>query len=116
MRRPQHGERVEHQVLRIGPDSEQPCATDEEIRAILGKDPRASGTVHGTHYAIRFHHQQRVSTPLVLADAPGDTDQAELPEHYPFASRSTVTSTATLLPQGQAVCTAKRNSLGQRVA
>ena len=95
-RRPQQGERVEYQVLRIGPDSGQPYPTDEEISEILKNDPRASGTVYGTHYAIRFQHKQIVPTPLLLADAPGDTAQAEPCEHNLFASRSTVTSTATL--------------------
>ena len=51
-RRPQQGERVEYQVLRIGPDCGQPWPTDEEVREILRKDSRASGTVYGAHFAI----------------------------------------------------------------
>ena len=46
-RRTQEGERVEYQVLRIGPDCGQPWPTDDKIRGILRKDPRASGTVYG---------------------------------------------------------------------
>ena len=103
-RRPQQGERVEYQVLQIGQECGQAWPTEEEVRAILNKDPRASGTVYGTHYAISFHHKQMVPTPVLLADAPGDTAQAELREPNPFASRSTVTSTATLPTQGQAGC------------
>ena len=54
------------------------------------------------HYAIRFVHKQMVPTPLLLADAPGDTPQAELREHNRFGSRSAVTSTTTLPRLGQA--------------
>ena len=100
----QQGERLEYQVLRIGQACGQAWPTDEEVRAILKKDPRASGTVYGTHYAIHFHHKQMVATPVLLADAPGDTAQAELREPNPFAWRSTVTSTPTLPTQGQAGC------------
>ena len=102
-RRPQQGEPVEYQVLRIGQEYGQSCPTDDEVREIL-KDPRASGTVYGTHFAIRFNHKQMVPTPVLLAETPGDTAQAELHEHNPVASRSTITSTATLPTQGQAGC------------
>ena len=44
-RRPQQGERVEYQVLRIGRECGQAWPTDEEASAILKNDPRASGTV-----------------------------------------------------------------------
>ena len=101
---PQQGERVEYQVLRIGPDAAHPWPTDDEVREILKNDPRASGTVYGTHYAIRFAHKQMVPIPVLLADAHADTAGAELREHNPFASRSTVTSTATLPTQGQPGC------------
>ena len=103
-RRPQQGERVEYQLLRNGPDSPQPWPTDDEVREILRKGTRASGTVYGTHYAIRFTHKQMVHMPVLLADAPGVTAQAELREHNPFASRCTVTSPATLPTQGHAGC------------
>ena len=107
---PQQGERVEYQVLRIGPDSGQPCPTDEEIRVIHRKDPRASGTVYVTNFAIRFTHQQMVPTSLLLADAPGDAAQAELRAHNSFALRSTIALTATLPTQGQAWCSAEGDS------
>ena len=94
---------MEFQVLLIGQECRQAWPTDEEVPAIL-KDPRASGTVYGTHYAIRFQYKQMVRTPVLLADAPGETAQAELREHNPFASRSIVTSSATLPTQGQARC------------
>ena len=77
-RRPQQGQRVEYQVLRSGLDCGQPWASDDEIREILRKDPRASGTVYGAHFAIRFKHKQMVPTQVLLADAPGETAQAEL--------------------------------------
>ena len=48
-----------------------------------------------------------VPTPVILHDATGDTAQAELREANPFASRRTVTSTATLPKQGQAGCSGK---------
>ena len=54
---PQQGERVEYLVLRNAHDCGQPWPTDEEIREILGKDPCASGTEYGTHFAIRFTHK-----------------------------------------------------------
>ena len=50
-----------------------------------------------------------VPTPVLLADAPGETAQAELREHNPFASRSS-TSSATLPTQGQAECSGERDS------
>ena len=50
-----------------------------------------------------------VPTPVLLADAPGETAQAELREHNPFASRSS-TSTATLPTEGQAECSAEGDS------
>ena len=103
-RRPQQCERVKYQVLRVVQECGQAWPTDDELREILKHDPRASGTVYGTHYAIRFHHKQMVPTPVPLADAPGETAQAELRKHHPFASRSTGTSTATLRSQGQAGC------------
>ena len=87
-RRPQQCERVEYQMLRVGPECGQSWPTDEEVREILKKDTRASGTVYGTHYAIRFHHKQMIHTPVLHADAPGDTAQAELREHNPFALHS----------------------------
>ena len=55
---PQQAERVEYQVLRVGQECGQSCLTDDEVREILKKDQRASGTVYGTHYTIRFHHKQ----------------------------------------------------------
>ena len=82
---------------------------DEEIREILRRDPRVSGTVYGAHFAIRFTHKQMVRTAVLLADAPGETAQAELREHNPFASRSS-TSSATLTTQGQAECSAEGDS------
>ena len=106
-RRPQQGERVEYQMLRIGQECGQRWPTDEEVRAILKKDRRASGTVYGTHYAIRFHHKQMDPTPVLLPDAPGETAQAELRDNNPFASSSTVTSTATVPTQGRAGCNAE---------
>ena len=109
-RRPQQGERVEYQVMRIVPDCGQPWPTDAEIRKIQRKDTRGTGTGYGTHFAIRFTHKQMVPTPVLLAEAPGETAQAELREHNPFASRSTSTSCATLPTQGQAVCAAERDS------
>ena len=51
-----------------------------------------------------------VPTPALLPDAPGDTAQAELREHKPFALRGLVPSTATLPTQGQAGCTAEGGS------
>ena len=50
-----------------------------------------------------------VPTQVLLADAPGETAQAELREHNPFASRSS-TSSATLPTQGQAECSAEGDS------
>ena len=75
-RRPQQGERVEYQVLGIGQECGQPWPTDDEVREILNKEPRASGILHGTQYAIRFTHQQMVPTPVLLADSPGDAARA----------------------------------------
>ena len=109
-RRPQQGEGVEYQVLRVGPDCAQPWPTDEELRAILRKDRHASGTVYGTHYAIRFAHKQMVPTAVLLADAPGDAAQAELRGHNHFAVRSTITLTATLQIQWQVRCSAEGKS------
>ena len=108
-RRPQQGERVEFQVLRGGADCGQPWPTDEEIREILRKDTRASGTLYMAHFAIRFTHKQIVLTPVLLADAPGETAQAELREHNGFASRSS-TSSATLHTKGRAECSAEGDS------
>ena len=88
-------------MLRIGPDGEQPWPTDDETREILRNDPRPSGTVYWSHFAIRFTRKQMVLTPVLLADALADAAQAELWAHNPFASRSTITSTATLPTQGQ---------------
>ena len=53
-RRPQQGDRAEYQVQPIGPDCRQQWPTDEEIRANLRNDPRTSGTLYGTHFAMRF--------------------------------------------------------------
>ena len=78
---------------------------DEEVREILRKDPQASRTVYGTHYAIRGTQKEMVPTPVLFGEAPGDTAKVELRDHNPFALRSTVTSTATLPAQGQAGCT-----------
>ena len=108
-RRPQQGERVEYQVLRSAPDDGQPWPNDDEIRVIRGKDPRVSGTVYGQHFAIRFTHKQMGPTPVLLADAPGETAQAELREHNPFALRSS-TSSSTLPTQAQAECSVERDS------
>ena len=115
-RRPQEGERVEYQVLRIGQECGQQWPTDEEVREILRKDPLASGPVYGTHYAIRFTHKQMVPTPVLLAETPGDAAQAEQREHNPFASPSMVTSSATLPKQGQAACDGEGVPLGQPAA
>ena len=51
-----------------------------------------------------------VPTPVLLADAPGETAQAELRENNPFASRSTSTSSATLPTQGPAGCSVEGDS------
>ena len=83
-------------MLRIGPDSGKPWPADDEVREIIKNDPRASGNVYGTDYAIRMAQNQNVHTPLLLPDAPGDTNQAQLREHNPFDSRSAVTSTTTM--------------------
>ena len=106
-RRPQPSERVEYQVQRIGLDYNQPWPTDEEIGAILMNDPRAGGTVYCSHIEIRFAHLQMVPTPVLLSDAPVDAVQAELRAHNTFASRSTVSSTASLPSHGQADGTAE---------
>ena len=53
-RSPQQGEHVEYQVLRMRPDLGEPWPTYGEILEILRKEPRASGTVYGTHFSIRF--------------------------------------------------------------
>ena len=95
-RRPQQGERVEYEVFRVGTDTTQPWPSDDEVRMILKKQPRASGTVFGTHFAIGYTHEQVVPTPVLLADVPGDAAQAELRANNPFASRSTTSSTAPL--------------------
>ena len=88
---------------RIGQECGQPCLTDEEVQEILRKNTRARRTVYGTDYAIRFTHKQMVPTPVMLAETPGNIAQSDLSEHNPFASRSMVTSNATLPKQGQAV-------------
>ena len=49
------------------------------------------------------------STQVLLADAPGETAQAELRKNNPFASRSSI-STATLPTLGQADCSAEGDS------
>ena len=97
-------------MLRIGPDCGQPWPTVGEIREILRKDPRASGTLYVMHFAIRFTHKQMVPTSVLLADAEGDAAQAELRAHDPLAVRSTRTSTATLPTQAQAGCTSEGDS------
>ena len=96
-------------MLRTSLDCGQPWPTDEEVREILRKDSRASGTVYGAHFAIRFQHKQMVPTQVLLADAPGETALAELRKNNPFASRSS-TSTATLPTLGQAECSAEGDS------
>ena len=73
---PQQGERLEYQVWRIGSDCGQPSPTDEEIRETLRTDPRASGTVYGTHFSIRFTHKQMVPAAVLLAHATAETAQA----------------------------------------
>ena len=73
------------------------------------KGLRASGTVYGAHFAIRFQHKQMVPTQVLLAAAPGETAQAELRKNNPFASRSS-TSTATMPTLGQAECFAEGDS------
>ena len=98
-RSPQKRERVECQVLPIGQECGEPWPTDEELREILRKEPRASGTVFGPHYAIRFTHKQMAPPPLLLAVGPWDAAQVELHEHNHFALRSMVTSTASLPKQ-----------------
>ena len=115
-RRRQQGEPVESQVLRIGQECRQAWPTDEEVRHILKKDRRSSGTVYGTHYDIRFTREPMVLTPVLLAESPGDIAQAEFRDHNPFASRSMVTSTPTLPTQGPAGCHAEGELLGQHVA
>ena len=103
-------------MLPIATDLGQLWPTDDEIRGILKKDPRASGTVGGTHLTIRFTHKQMVPTPVLLAAAPAHAAQAELRAHTPFASRSVVPSTATLPTQWQTGFNAEGDSLGWRVA
>ena len=76
-------------MFRVGTDSTQHWPSDDEVREILKKQLRASGTVFGTHFGIRYTHEQMVPTPVLLADAPGDAAQAELRANNPFASRST---------------------------
>ena len=93
-RRPQQGEPVEYEVFRVGTDTTQPWPSDDEIRAILKNQQRASGTMFGTHFAIRYTHEQMVPTPVLLADAPVDAAQAELRANNPFGSHSTGSSTA----------------------
>ena len=77
------------------------------MRELLRKDPPASGTEYGPHYAIRFTHKEMVPTPVVLAETPEDTAQLELPKDNPFASRSMVTSATTLPTKWQAGCDAE---------
>ena len=60
--------------------------------------------MYGTHYGIPCTREQMDATRVLLAETPGDTAQTELREHNPFASRSMVTSSATLPTQGQAGC------------
>ena len=48
-----------------------------------------------------------VPSPVLLADAPGETAQVELRERNPFASRSTSTEYATLATLGHAECSAE---------
>ena len=69
---------------------------------VLSKDPRASGTVYGTHYAIRFTHKQMVPTPVLFAETPCDNAQVEQRDHNLFASRSSLTPAAATQSQGQA--------------
>ena len=108
--RPQQGDLVDYLLLRINQECGPPWSTDEEVREMLRKDPRASGTVYGTHYAIRGTQKEMVPTPVRFADAPGDAAHAELWAHNPFAMRSSVTSTATLPTHGQAGCIAEGDS------
>ena len=82
------------------PEMWTPWSTIEELRKILRIYPRASGTVYVTHYANGFTQKEMVHTPVLFCDAPEDNAQVELRHHNPFASRSIVTSTATLPTQG----------------
>ena len=89
-------------MFRVGTDDTQPWPSDDEVRATLKKQSRASGTVFGTHFGIRYTHEQMVPTPVLLADVPGDATQANLRANNPFASRSTTSSTALLAMPEQA--------------
>ena len=63
-RGPQSGERVAYEVLGHSHGLGWPRA--DEGRASL-MDQRATGTVYGTHYAIRFTLKQMVPTPVLFA-------------------------------------------------
>ena len=76
----------------------------------MRSDPRASGTVYGTHFPIRFTHKPTGPTTVLLADAPGETAQAEVRKHNLFASRSNSPSSATLPTLGQAGSSAQGDS------
>ena len=91
-------------MFRVGAECGYGWPTDVDMCEILRNDPRASGTVYGTHYATRFTDMEMLSTPVLSGEAPLANAQVELREHNPFASRSTITSTATLTTQGQAEC------------
>ena len=77
------------------------------MREILRKHPRPRGTVYGTRYAIRFTQNKMPTMPVLFNEAPADTVKLELRSRTHFASCSTVTSTATLLTQRPAGCTAQ---------
>ena len=109
-RRSEKSERVEYQVLGIGPDPGPLWHTDEEVSEVLRKDTRASGAVYGTHYAIRFACKQMVPTPVIETDARAYSAQAEQLEHNPFASPIRGTSTSPLPTQGQAGCSCEGDS------
>ena len=97
--RPQQGERVEDEVFRVGTDDTQPWPSDDEVRAILSKQPRAGGPVYGTHFAIRFTLEQMLPAPLLLGDPLGDDAQANIRADNPFASCITASSIAPFVMQ-----------------
>ena len=92
---------------RVGHHHGQGWPIDEEVREILKKDARASGSVYATHYLILVTHRQMVPTPVLFAHTPGVTAQVEIRAHNPFALRSALTPVATQPTQGQAWCDAE---------
>ena len=77
-RRPQQGERVEYQELRIDPNFRQQWSSEEEIQAILRQHRPASGTAYANYFTLPFRQNQMVPTALLPAQAPPDIAHAEL--------------------------------------